>query len=82
MSGGFSLYSALQAKLNGRLSDKLWLFKNMSYQASYALGSSKATCSAGRVEFITNTCDNRIINNKNDYTNITPSTYNRLIYRR
>jgi hypothetical protein len=64
MSGGFSLYSALQAKLVGRLSNKLWLFKNMSYQVSYALGHSLATCGSGRVEFINNTCDNHVINNK------------------
>src|SRR5262249_32860580 len=49
--------------------DKLWLFKNLSYQASYALGSSKATCSSGRVEFINNACDNHTLNNKNYFGN-------------
>jgi len=63
MSGGFSLYSALQAKLVGRLTDKLWLFRNMSYQVSYALGQSLATCGAGRAEFTTSDCDNHQINN-------------------
>jgi hypothetical protein len=65
MSGGFSLYSALQAKLIGRTTDKLKIFKNLSYQVSWALGHSLATCAAGRAEFITNTCDNRTINNEN-----------------
>ena len=63
LSGGFSLYSAMQAKLVGRLTDKLWLFRNMSYQASYALGHSLATCGAGRAEFTTGDCDNHNINN-------------------
>jgi hypothetical protein len=63
LSGGFSLYSALQAKLTGRLTDKLWLFRNMSYQVSYALGQSLATCGAGRAEFTTSDCDNHNINN-------------------
>jgi hypothetical protein len=63
MSGGFSLYSALQAKLVGRLADKLWIFRSMSYQASYALGHSLASCASGRVEFINGTCDNHAINN-------------------
>jgi hypothetical protein len=64
MSGGYSLYSALQAKLVGRFSNKLWLFRDMSYQVSYALGQSLATCGSGRVEFLNNPCDNRDINNK------------------
>jgi len=64
MSGGFSLYSAVQAKLVGRVTDKLKIFKNVSYQVSWALGHSLATCSAVRAEFITNTCDNRTIGNK------------------
>jgi len=63
MSGGYSLYSALQAKLVGRLTDKLWLFRNMSYQASYALGHSLATCGSTRAEFLNNSCDNHDINN-------------------
>lgn len=65
MSGGFSLYSAIQAKLTGRVTRDFWFLHHMSYQASYAFGHSLATCAAGRVEFITNTCDNRIINNEN-----------------
>ncbi len=64
VSGGFSLYSAVQAKLVGRLTNKLRVFRNMSYSVSYALGHSLATCSAGRVEFESNTCDNHTINNK------------------
>lgn len=64
MSGGYSLYSALQAKLVGRAADKLGVFKHLSYQVSYALGHSLATCAAGRVEFNSGTCDNRVINNK------------------
>jgi hypothetical protein len=64
VSGGFSLYSAIQAKLVGRLTNKLGIFRNMSYSVSYALGHSLATCSAGRVEFESGTCDNHIINNK------------------
>ena len=64
MTGGFSLYSALQAKMVGRLSNKLWVAKGLSYQISYALGHSLATCGSGRVEFINNTCDNIKVNNK------------------
>jgi len=64
MSGGFSLYSGLQAKLIGRLTDKLWLVKGANYTISYALQKSDASCGSGRVEFINNTCDNRNINNK------------------
>ncbi|HEY3139165.1 MAG TPA: carboxypeptidase regulatory-like domain-containing protein [Blastocatellia bacterium] len=63
MSGGFSLYSALNAKLVGRLTNQLSIFRNMSYSVSYAFGHSLATCSAGRAEFINGTCDNHTINN-------------------
>jgi hypothetical protein len=63
LSGGFSLYSAIQAKLVGRVTNKLGIFKNMSYSVSYALGHSLATCSAARVEFGSSTCDNHQINN-------------------
>jgi hypothetical protein len=64
LSGGFSLYSAIQARLVGRLTNKLGIFRNMSYSVSYALGHSLATCAAGRVEFGSSTCDNHTINNK------------------
>ncbi len=47
-----------------RTTNKLRIFKILSYQVSYALGHSLATCSSDRVEFINNTCDNRQINNK------------------
>jgi Carboxypeptidase regulatory-like domain len=63
LSGGFSLYSAVQARLVGRLTNKLGIFRNMSYSVSYALGHSLATCSANRVEFGSSTCDNHTINN-------------------
>jgi hypothetical protein len=38
--------------------------RNLNYQFSYAFGESLATCGSNRVEFINNTCDNRILGNK------------------
>ena len=64
MTGGYSLYSALQAKLVGRMTKRLWGMNNLNYQFSYAFGESLATCGSGRVEFINNTCDNRNSNNR------------------
>jgi hypothetical protein len=65
MTGGFSLYSALQVKLQGRTSQSFYGVKGIDYQFSYAFGQSLATCGSNRVEFINNTCDNRISGNKN-----------------
>jgi outer membrane receptor for ferrienterochelin and colicin len=64
MTGGYSLYHALQIKWQTRTSKALWALKNVNFQFSYAYGESLATCGAGRAEFITNTCDNRVINNE------------------
>ncbi len=64
MTGGFSEYQALQAKWVGRMSRRLLGLRDVSYQFSYAFGESLATCGSNRVEFINNTCDNRLINNK------------------
>jgi hypothetical protein len=74
MTGGFSLYSALQLKVQGRTNKHLYGLKNIDYQFSYAFGQSLATCGSGRVEFINNTCDNRKINNP-DYFGHTPFSY-------
>jgi hypothetical protein len=64
MTGGFSLYSALQVKLQGRTSQSFYGLKGLDYQFSYAFGQSLATCGSGRVEFINNACDNRISGNE------------------
>jgi hypothetical protein len=63
MTGGYSLYQALQVKFQGRGRTDIRGLKNVNYQFSYAYGESLATCAAGRAEFGGNTCDNRIINN-------------------
>ena len=62
--GGFSLYQALQAKLQGRLANKLWVAKNMTYIVSYAYGSSQNTCGIGRGEFEAGACQNRNVLDK------------------
>lgn len=64
MTGGFSTYSALQVKLQGRTSQSFLKMSGLEYQLSYALGQSLATCGSSRVEFINNTCDNRVSGNE------------------
>jgi hypothetical protein len=64
MTGGYSLYQALQVKFQGRGRTDIRGLKNVNYQFSYAFGESLATCASGRAEFGGNTCDNLDINNK------------------
>jgi hypothetical protein len=71
MTGGYSLYQALQVKFQGRGRTDIRGLKNVNYQFSYAFGESLATCASGRVEFGGNTCDNQVINNE-DYFGPTP----------
>src|SRR5262249_45442682 len=66
MTGGYSLYQALQVKFQGRGRTDIRGLKNVNYQFSYAFGQSLATCATERAEFINNTCDNHAVNN-NDY---------------
>jgi hypothetical protein len=63
IQGGFSLYSGLQVKLDGRLKSSTFdflryrehpLINEMRYTISYALGSAKATGGSDRSEFINN----------------------------
>jgi len=50
--------------LRGRLANKAWIARNMSYIVSYAYGSSKDTCGVGRGEFEAGSCNNRDVLNK------------------
>jgi hypothetical protein len=65
MTGGYSLYQALQVKFQGRGRTEIRGLKNVNYQFSYAFGESLATCATDRAEFINNTCDNHDVNNDN-----------------
>ncbi len=65
MTGGYSLYQALQVKFQGRGRTEIRGLKNVNYQFSYAFGESRATCATDRAEFINNTCDNLVVNNNN-----------------
>jgi hypothetical protein len=67
LTGGFSLYRALQVYMVGRLEKEslgffrfgdISLFKSLSYTIGYALGSNKSTGGGGRPEFIANVTNN------------------------
>ncbi len=62
LTGGFSLYQGLQARLEGRfgkVSDSPYNpVRGMSYTISYALGRAEATGGSNRTEFINNTVNN------------------------
>jgi hypothetical protein len=62
LTGGFSLYQGLQARLEGRfgkVSDSPYNpVRGLSYTISYALGRAEATGGSNRTEFINNTIDN------------------------
>lgn len=62
LTGGFSLYQALQVKMDGRLGGgdrgKFNPIRGLGYTISYALGRAEATNGSGRTEFINNTLNN------------------------
>lgn len=62
LTGGFSLYQGLQARLEGRfgkVSDSPYNpVRGLSYTISYALGRAEATGGSNRTEFINNTVNN------------------------
>ncbi|GBC82543.1 hypothetical protein HRbin10_01670 [bacterium HR10] len=62
MQGGFSLYQGLQARLVGRLTNKLGFVRDLNYIISYALGRSEATNGSNRVEFLNNAINKRNMN--------------------
>lgn len=78
VTGGYSLYSALHAKLAGHISQRGWLGKELDYTVAYALGRSYATNGADRGEFFSNTRNNRSINDKAYFGPISLSNTHRL----
>ncbi len=62
LTGGFSLYQGLQAKLEGRfgkVGDSPYSpIRGLGYIVSYALGRAEATVGSNRTEFINNTINN------------------------
>ncbi len=60
---GFSKYQGLQVKFQGKVRDKLWLFRNTDWVISYALGRSQSSSGLTRVEYSGDGYDSRDVNN-------------------
>jgi hypothetical protein len=71
VTGGFSLYTALQVYMNGRFADDTFdflrigdrsLIKGVTYTVGYAFSRNTSTSGVARPEFIANTTNNRDYN--------------------